>query len=70
MTVGPSLQLKQELSQGNVPDLHTLRTWLTLQSVETVSEVVAACVEELRQRRLMATPSIPESQDFGGIEEG
>ena len=52
-------------------DLHTLRAWLNLQSVDTVAEVMAACVEELRQRRALSATSttIPVSQDFGGREE-
>ena len=53
---------------GNPPDLtctldlRTLRGWLELQSVDTVAEVMAACVEELRQRRM----SMPVSQDTLG----
>ena len=49
----------------NMLDLHTLRAWLNLQSVDTVAEVMAACVEELRQRRM----SIPVSRDFGMVED-
>ena len=35
----------------DIPDLRTLRAWLELQSLNTLADIMAAIVEELRRRR-------------------
>ena len=71
MTDGPCLQLPPTPDHTCTPDLHNLRAWLELQSLNTLAEIMAEILEELRQRRAAATTTttIPISRDFGGIGE-